>query len=391
MMKQPRVSLAERQLIELVRAAPPFCQPFEAIDQVSPAQWANIVRAAQQHGLASVLHNALCATGNFEKLDSDSRQPLERARWQTTAANWNAYCELERLLRLFAPAQIPVVLLKGSALALTLYPDMSLRPFSDIDLLIRDSDLLRVRGLLLENGYEPLDEMAAGTSLDFAGEQTFSRKMRPPVDVDLHRHVAVSAAYRRRVPIEWFWERTEAITVNGQRAWQLRPDAQWLQLSLHYALNHHQARLIWSYDLALLLNSWGQRMDWQALAATARQFGTLPPLQYALKHVTAFWGVSLPADAQSAWAKGQGSPRARLIFALARAREPHARAFWDGFSMPGAKAKAKFFGRHLFPTRAYMRSRYLIRDERAIPLYYVWRVVAGMYQVVRSAVSSMTN
>src|SRR5260370_38643204 len=61
--------------------------------------------------------------------------------------------ELFRLLDLFAREGIQVLPFKGPTLAMAAYGNLALRQFTDLDLLIRKEDVLRARGILLENGY----------------------------------------------------------------------------------------------------------------------------------------------------------------------------------------------------------------------------------------------
>ena len=62
--------------------------------------------------------------------------------------------ELLKLLQLFEAHQIPVLPYKGPALAQALYSNLSLRSFCDLDLLIHPQDLIRVKPLLVAEGYE---------------------------------------------------------------------------------------------------------------------------------------------------------------------------------------------------------------------------------------------
>ncbi len=56
--------------------------------------------------------------------------------------------ELIRLLKIFQEAEVPVISFKGPILAQLAYGDISFRIFSDLDLLIKESDLVKVHNLL---------------------------------------------------------------------------------------------------------------------------------------------------------------------------------------------------------------------------------------------------
>jgi hypothetical protein len=59
-----------------------------------------------------------------------------------------------RIATLFQAAGIQVIVLKGPAVALTAYGDLSRRTFTDVDLLVRREDILRARQILTANGYK---------------------------------------------------------------------------------------------------------------------------------------------------------------------------------------------------------------------------------------------
>ena len=63
--------------------------------------------------------------------------------------------ELLNIHRHLAARGLEVLPYKGPSLAETLYGNVALRQFSDLDLLIRRHDVLKVKAALAELGYEP--------------------------------------------------------------------------------------------------------------------------------------------------------------------------------------------------------------------------------------------
>jgi hypothetical protein len=57
------------------------------------------------------------------------------------------------LVNRFEHAGIPVIVLKGPAIAMRAYDDCSRRTFSDMDLMVRRHDLLRARDVVVASGY----------------------------------------------------------------------------------------------------------------------------------------------------------------------------------------------------------------------------------------------
>jgi hypothetical protein len=64
----------------------------------------------------------------------------------------------QNVLSVLTSERVPAILLKGAALAETIYGDPALRHCHDIDILVRDDDLPRAASLLSPLGFRPLRE-----------------------------------------------------------------------------------------------------------------------------------------------------------------------------------------------------------------------------------------
>jgi hypothetical protein len=92
---------------------------------------------------------------------------------------------LATILRHFATSDLAVIVLKGPVLAETVYPDPALRPFSDLDLLVRPEDRRRADLALRALGYQPLaDEHSWDFDIAFDGATVY--ESAAGVRVDLH-------------------------------------------------------------------------------------------------------------------------------------------------------------------------------------------------------------
>src|SRR5438445_800859 len=83
-------------------------------------------------------------------LDRLRRQAAENARRSLRLTR-----ELVAVVRLGQSHGIPLVSLKGPILSLSVYGDIALRQFADLDVLVHRADVSRARELLLSCGYRP--------------------------------------------------------------------------------------------------------------------------------------------------------------------------------------------------------------------------------------------
>jgi hypothetical protein len=336
------------------------------------------------------LFAALKKNARLDQIPPDVAERLHTMYVRTRVANLLIFQELGGCLQDFSREQIPVVLLKGSALIVQLYPDPGMRPLGDVDLLIPSEAAARARTLLLERGYAPHIEVGNEFGRRFSNEQSFLRQDKRSDYIDLHWHLFGLSFYRQRTPIDWFWQRTTATEVTGQPARMFTPTAQLLYLSAHSALHHGGQRLIWLYDVALLLSRCRDEIAWEELVQAAQEFGLAQPLRMTLMQVREVWGVAVPAEAKRRLDKVRPTLRERSVFAVTTARWPELRLLVDGLSLSGLRSKLAFWRRQIFPDASYMKARYEIGDLRLLPFFYLWRAARGVYAITRSAISVAT-
>jgi len=190
-----------------------------------------------------------------------------------------------------------VIPLKGPALAEALYPDPGLRPFTDLDLLVRREDAARAVALLGERGYRHLGwQRSLAYEVAHAPAACFVADGRAlPVDLDLGL-VGFPAGARPLAPGAQaeVWERAVATERWGRRVLELALEDLVLYLALHLAVHHPLAGLVWRLDLALLLRRHAARLDWEALLARAARWRARGALYFALRTAAAELGAGAP-------------------------------------------------------------------------------------------------
>ncbi len=380
---------AEQLVARLIRDAFPLPGADGVPAALRVTDWERVIESAEENAVGPLLYASLKKLGREHELPAGSIERLRLSYLRSDTVNWLALDELRSLLAVFDAKQISAVVLKGGALATTLYPEPGLRPMSDLDLLVPRAHLAQVEKLLNDRGYASPLELSDGFGAQLTNYRAFERGGKNPAHVEIHWHLFKSPYYCQRVPIEWFWDHTAEIGIGTQRARVFSGEAQFLHLAAHFALHHRAERLVWSYDLALMLA--GAEMDWEILLDAAKRFGLVPSLRLAVTRVQDSWGVAVPPLVLERLNASRVSWRDRTAFAIMTAPRGNARFFLDAYSQPALGLKARFVWQHIFPARAYMRERYRIRDERWMPLYYAWRLVQGPWRMIRSIVSTITR
>jgi hypothetical protein len=354
-------------------------------------EWGVLLERARFHGLSPLLHAALDARPRADA-PTDILEALTDVHRSSALATAAKYHELETLLPLLHAAELPCIVLKGAALAKWLYPAPDLRPFGDVDLLVQAHDAPRLRDLLQTRGYRASDELAEGFRDAYYSEMAFVQSAPPHLALDAHWHLFVPLYFRARMDVEWFWKHTIEYPLGTQSVMILHPTAQLLHLTVHASLNHqHAPRLLWLYDLALLLTQHGAEIDWDAAAAFARASRVTRSASDILAQMEQWWGVAAPAPFLQTLKDTRVAFGERIAFAFTAARHNQARVLSDAFGAPGVGNKLRYGLRHLFPDAAYMTQHYRVRHPALLSWYYLKRVLQSGGKFARSVLSALTR
>jgi len=213
-----------------------------------------------------------------------------------------------------------VIPLKGPALAEALYPDPALRPCSDLDLLIRREHLERVDELLRRLAYRRMAD-AHSFRFDVAYDHATLYASPSGVHVDLHWSLLSEPRYAwNEREAQTVWDRAVRIRVAGEEALGLCPEDLLLYLSVHLAVHHSLAGLLWYYDLFLILERWTDTLDWQVVSTRASRWRVRAAVYFVLREVERLFGARVPATVMVEL-EPRG-PRAAAMAWLLRHREP---------------------------------------------------------------------
>jgi putative nucleotidyltransferase-like protein len=209
---------------------------------------------------------------------------------------------------------IGFVLLKGVSLLGFLYPEIQLRPMTDIDLLIREKDWPKVADTLRQRGYRmpPTDEER------FYRERWYHQLVESPgmPSTKLEFHWNLESVERSRIDPEELIHDAVPCEIEGERFLRLCDDHLLVHQAVHLAHHYQQPALVWVEDLRRLLAA--GKLDWERITRTAKSWGVENCLAYSLAYVERSFPGSVPPPARSF----RLSPVRRLILGAFRTEDP---------------------------------------------------------------------
>jgi len=226
--------------------------------------WPGLVAAAEYHGLAPLLYSKV---SGCPEVPEEIAGRLRDAYLDSAKRGLFLTGRLLLLLDRFEAAGISVAPLKGPMLAETLYPDPAWRPFSDLDLLVRERDVAGALQVLDREGYRLAPHMARlplRTAMRLGGGLILRADRGGQADLQWE---TAPADYPFRFDAEVLWRSLRPARMAGREVAALSPECLMLYLCVHGA-KHMWSRLMWLGDVARLA---AKGPDWEAVLALAAE------------------------------------------------------------------------------------------------------------------------
>ncbi len=228
-----------------------------------PLDWHQLFESAQRHGVGPLVFRALgdaCPDLVPAAVLTQWRQRTQAS----TLLNRLLAKELGELCEAFAAGKVSVMPIKGATLAAMGYRDLTLRDFSDMDLLIHEASLAESERVLNAAGYRRKGERDADDHDD--GPYHVFLKPRTLFRVDVqwvmaHEHFAF------RLDRPDFWERSVSVALDDKTVQSLSPEDLLILLCVHGS-KHVWEQLKWVCDVAELLRT-QSGMNWRVVMSAA--------------------------------------------------------------------------------------------------------------------------
>jgi hypothetical protein len=228
--------------------------------------WEYLFLLARRHSVVPLLYLQLERHAS-DLVPAEKLRELKQHYFENSARNTILTAELCRLISSFAACGIEAIPYKGPALAVFAYDNVSLRRFVDLDVIVKKSDVLQAREILLAQGYAPSKSLSLTQQellLRTQHNMQFSRDNHRLI-VELHWEVAPHL-FASTVDADSLWENLVTIDLNGTQVKTLSAEDLLFSLCVHGS-RHLWERLGWISDVAELLAR--HNFDWNALLKRA--------------------------------------------------------------------------------------------------------------------------
>ncbi len=254
----------------------------------SDIEWNAFYTLIERHRVYSVVCKNLKKTDTaripkalMAELENKSRKSQMKALLLHTS-------ELTQLMEQFQNQGIRALSLKGPALSLLVYGDISLRMSKDLDIIVSPFDLEKAELILLNRGYVRDGEL-----------ESLTKKQRTLLIKTTHHFSYVNRKTGANVELHWrlnyesynftfdqMWSQKTEITLAGTKIPVLNAEENFLYLVFHGS-KHNWSRLKWLCDIAELMKK--DNLDWKSIVLKAKKLGIEPLLCQTLLLASRFF------------------------------------------------------------------------------------------------------
>ena len=203
--------------------------------------------------------------------------------------------ELLKLLNLFETHKISAIPYKGPILADSIYGDIALRQFCDLDILIQKQDIMKARDLLVPLGYQPhfqLTDVNAIPYLKSQNELSFTRR-DGKVNLELQWEI-VPCYFNFPIASLELWD--DLKRTMWEDSWFLTPSPEIMLIIICvHGTKDQWGQLSWICDVNELLRVY-KGLDWKKIIELTNKLGGRRMLFLGLSLAKELLNASIPEE-----------------------------------------------------------------------------------------------
>lgn len=274
---------------------------------------------------------------------------------------------IRETLKALTDAGVQTVVLKGWAKIYSLYGgDTSLRPSSDIDLLVRPQDVDKAEAVFEQTGWVGDLEGWQGYARQYLnGRRFINKKSAPNADafsIGFHWGLFHIPTYDPQlVNVDNLFERADSLKVADVAVWALSAEDDFVYTCAHLGWHHRFEKLLFRYfELASILRE-AKSLNWDRVAARAIEWQCVLPLQHCVSELETLWGAGLiPPSEKTRLSSLRPSRREQFVnrwvlFFRHRIAFDH---ILNWLTFPRRDQRLVIMFKDIFPSPGYMQDRY---------------------------------
>jgi hypothetical protein len=261
--------------------------------------WRTLLEQAEHYGVLPLVYTHLQQVVHSAQVPPDIMAEFKKLYASHIVRNIVFYDRLKEIIE--ALVHIPIIVLKGAALAELVYQDIKLRPMLDIDILVKKEDLDTVHNVLRKLNYI---QDATYHSVEYYKNYHFHLAPYTNRDrsfvLEVHHHIISPTNPHRSavfcsprgitptiglIPIHDLWQRARPIQIASVKTLVFAPEDLLLHLVLHLLediCSTGVGKLRGLCDIARTIRQYQDEIDWTQFLQEAHDYKVERHLYYAI-------------------------------------------------------------------------------------------------------------
>ena len=274
-----------------VHLNPEITERIQSLSQ-KRIDWKNLLDIAYRHRVMPLLSwnlRQLCV----QTVPNEIMQQLHAYLKQNTRRNLVLSGRLHELLKRLKENHIPALPFKGPTLAETVYGNLALRQFGDLDIVVHKHDAFRARDVLISSGYRPEFELNDSQYEVLVKTKNSLPFISAELEIAVDLHWEMTGKYSLMpFDLKTLAERIIPATLAGKPIDHLGPEDLLLYLC-HHGCQHCWEKLEMICSVSELVHSHAD-MDWERITNPAARRGCERIVLLGLFLADDLFGAPLP-------------------------------------------------------------------------------------------------
>ncbi|CAK0754783.1 conserved hypothetical protein [Gammaproteobacteria bacterium] len=278
---------------------------------LSQEEWNSLLSLANAQGISPLLFHRLKKRGLQSAVPPEIWQKLNQRYLSNIARNLRLYAELDQIVQWLSAEQIPVIPLKGIYLAQVVYQNIGLRAMGDLDLLVPETQAQRSWELLKQHGYHAEADPIVCSHL-----QPLRKEGSAPVEIHWGFYKFGSDF---SMVAEEIWKRANLIQLGKTNLLAMSAEDLLLHVCEHLSYGHFFSfGLRPIYDIVLIIEHFGNHLDWEKVYERAESWGLRRGLYLSLLLAQQIGDACLPKTVLKRLGQHQDEATIQVMMEIAK-------------------------------------------------------------------------
>ncbi len=266
-------------------------QVCKHITHLSTQQLSEMTTLAHAHGVFPLVYHTVT-----NLLSQNTLEELKQQNLTIVMRNMQMTAELIRIMKLLEENGVKALAFKGPTLAKLAYGDITLRQYSDLDILIDEKHLYQVAELMVAQDYDPMDSiefLKNKAKLQVEKNYEFYGK-KNGIKLEIHWRL-INSSFFKTFKNYNAWKNTQEVTLNKTSIRTL--DSSFLLIYLcNHGASHMWERIEWIADIDRLIRTTQNLIDWDEILSSSMTLHSNITLLLGLGLTNKIFDTPLPTE-----------------------------------------------------------------------------------------------